>query len=140
MQVADCRMGAEQILDLWLDLDANPDAEMLGLVDALCAAGTRQVIATNNEARRAAYIENRMGMGDRMERVFASGPMGIAKPDPGYFVHIAGEMDVPGSEFFFVDDLVENVQAARDAGWQGFHFTDQTRDELIERLRAGVTA
>ena len=140
VRAADCNLDAQQILNLWLGMDANPDAEMLGLVDTLRGAGARQFIATNNEARRAAYIENQMGMGAVMERIFASGPMGIAKPDPGYFAHIAEVLDVPASEILFVDDLAANVQAAIDAGWQGFHFTDQTRGELIERLRAGVQA
>ena len=125
----------EEILTRWLAMDACPDAEMIALVDALQAAGTRQIIATNNEARRAAYIADAMGFGRRVERIFASGPMRVAKPDARYFAHITDELGVDPGEMLLVDDKPENIHAAIDAGWQGFHFSDRTRAELIGRLR-----
>lgn len=138
--LADCRMNARQILEFWLDLDAKPDHEMLALVGALKQAGTRQVIATNNEAQRAAYIAGEMGMDMRVERIFASGTMGIAKPDPDYFTHITAQLGVGPDQMFFVDDLDENIEGARAAGWTAFHFTPETREALIERLRPGDSA
>ena len=125
----------DDILATWLEMDAKPDAEMMALVEALGRAGTRQVVATNNEARRAAYIADQMGMAARVERVFASGPMGVAKPHPRYYSCVTAALDADPGDILFVDDKLENVTAAMDAGWQGFHFTDQSRNDLIERLR-----
>ncbi|MEM9062385.1 MAG: HAD-IA family hydrolase [Pseudomonadota bacterium] len=135
----ECRMDARAILDYWLEQDARPDTEMLSLVDDLKQAGARQIIATNNEALRAAYISGQMGMAARMERVFASGPMGVAKPDARYFRHIEESLDAAPESFFFIDDRSDNVDAAIDAGWQAYHFTPGTRAALIERLQPGGT-
>ena len=130
-----CKIDAGEILHFWLEADARPDPEMLALVDDLNAAGTRQVIATNNDPRRTAYIANEMGMSGRVERIFASGNIGIAKPDTGYFRHITDALETTPSNMFFVDDLKANVDAAVEAGWQGYHFTLETRDALIDKLR-----
>ncbi|MEL6242022.1 MAG: HAD family hydrolase [Pseudomonadota bacterium] len=51
-------------------------------------SNARHVIGTNNERRRAAYIEDQMSFGSLVEQVFASGRIGHAKPDPEFFGHI----------------------------------------------------
>ena len=135
--VTRCRMNAREILELWLDLDAKPDAEMLALVDELNQSGARQIIATNNEARRAAYIGTEMGMDARVEHIFASGPMRVAKPDPAYFTYITTKLGVGADQMLFIDDLQKNVEAAGAAGWNTFHFTADSRDGLIRKLRLG---
>ena len=131
-----CKMSAAEILAFWLEQDARPDAEMVALVERLKAHGVRQIITTNNEARRAAYISDEMGFGARMERVFASGPMGVAKPDAGYYEQIAAEMGLPAGDLILIDDKAENVEAAIASGWQGFHFTGARRKTLIGMLEA----
>ena len=126
---------AEDVLAYWLEMGTVLDPELIALVDALNAAGTRQVIATNNEARRATYIADCMGLAARVDRIFPSGSIGVAKPDPGYYAPITVVLEADPSEVLLVDDKAENVEAAMGAGWQGFHFTRETRGELIARLR-----
>jgi putative hydrolase of the HAD superfamily len=98
------------------------------------AAGIRQIIATNNEHRRSAYIENDMGYGARVEKLFSSGRMGVAKPDEGYFRAIEGEMGLCGDQILLVDDYRQNVKAAAGCGWQVHHFVEDGHDALAERL------
>lgn len=58
---------------------------------------------------------------DLFDRIFASHVMGIRKPERKAFDHISQAIGVaPGSIVFF-DDLLENVQAASAAGFQGVH-------------------
>lgn len=136
-KAVECRINAQEILALWLELDAKPDAEMLALFDELNQTGVRQIIATNNEARRADYIYRNMEMGARVEKVFASGPMGVGKPDQAFFAHITSELGVGAEQMFFIDDVLANVSGARSAGWEAFHFTPESRTALIEKLRSG---
>lgn len=113
---------APEILDYWFEQDNLPDERTLSLFAPLSRRGVRHVMATNNEIHRAGYIEKEMGFGGRMERIFAAGRMGIAKPDTAYFAHIETELGLQPQALLLVDDLEENVEAARSRGWQGFHF------------------
>ena len=134
----DTKMTAQQILDYWLAADARPDTEMLAMVQDLQARGIRQVIATNNEARRAAYISHDMGVAALVDQVFASGPMGFAKPDPAFYRHISQTLDANPGEMLMVDDKLANVTAAQDLGWHGFHFTPRSRAAFPDFLKALV--
>lgn len=123
---------APEILDYWFTQDALPDSRTLSFIEPLKARGLRHVMATNNEARRTAFIEETMGFGARMERIFAAGRMGIAKPDAAYFVHIETELGITPEALLLIDDLEENVAAARGRGWQAFHFEEGAHDLLKE--------
>ncbi len=130
--------GADALLAYWFEHDALPDPDVGLMMDALCELGVRQVIVTNNEIRRARYIEREMGFGTRVERVFASGRMGVRKPDPAYFAHVTDVLDVEPERVLLIDDHPDNVAAAAACGWQAFHFTDVTRDRLRTTLGLGV--
>ena len=125
----------EVVLEYWLSKDARVDDEVLGWAAACALPG---VIATNNERHRADYIWRRMGFQDRMQRMFASGPMGVKKPDGGFFAAIEVWSGLEPGEILLVDDAEKNIQAAAARGWQVFHFTDETRGGLPEVL--GVSA
>ncbi|KUF12420.1 HAD family hydrolase [Pseudoponticoccus marisrubri] len=122
--------GAE-FLAYWFEKDAHPDPELQRLIAAHPA---RHVIGTNNEHHRCRYIEEEMGYAAIVERVFSSGRMGAAKPDPGFFAQIERWSGLAPSRILLVDDLAANIAAARARGWQGFHFTDDSRDALPVRL------
>ncbi len=121
------------LLDYWFAKDARPDADVLSLLPRLAI---RQVIGTNNEARRARYIETEMGFAEKVEHVFASGRMGVAKPDTAFFDAIRNWADIPAADILLIDDHQPNVEAAIASGWQGAHFTDETRDTVLAQLGA----
>lgn len=118
---------SDTVLDYWFTKDALPDAEVLGW---LKASDARHVIGTNNEARRAAFIEGTMGFGGIVEHIFASGRMGVAKPDDGFWEAIEAWSGIAPADILLVDDHAPNVEAAKARGWQGYHFTDDTRAGL----------
>lgn len=123
-----------EILDYWFTRDALPDERTLAYFEPLKARGLRHVMATNNEAHRTAFIEDAMGFSDRVERIFAAGRIGIAKPDTAYFAHIEAQLDVAPEALLLVDDLEENVLSARSRGWQAFHFQKGAHDLLEQAL------
>ena len=117
----------EVVLDYWLSKDANADDEVVAWADACPLPG---VIATNNERHRAAYMWDKMGFSRRMQHIFASGPLGVKKPDGAFFAAIEGWSGFDPAEILLVDDAEKNIQAAAARGWQTFHFTDATRQDL----------
>jgi putative hydrolase of the HAD superfamily len=50
---------------------------------------------------------------------FASYELGMAKPDPAAFEHVANTMGLDPEEILFVDDNPINVEGARLSGFQG---------------------
>ena len=122
------------VLDYWLAKDAHADEQVLGW---LAACGVPGVIATNNEAHRAGYIWNAMGFSGRTQRIFASGVMGVKKPDAGFFQQIEAWSGLEPADILLIDDAEKNIAAAAARGWQVFHFTDETRGGLPQVL--GVT-
>lgn len=120
-------LDPEAFLAYWFEQDALPDREVIGLMTS--SAG-RHVIGTNNEARRASFIETQMGFTDCVEHVFASGRMSCAKPDDAFFQPIERWSNLPPAQHVLIDDTTKNVEAAQRRGWAGFHFTDASRSTL----------
>jgi putative hydrolase of the HAD superfamily len=121
----------KDVLDYWLGKDARADPQVL---DWLAACPIPGVIATNNETHRADYIWTRMGFSARMQHIFASGRLGVKKPDPQFFQHIEDWCGLAPADILLIDDADKNIAAAAARGWQVFHFTDATRAKLPEVL------
>ncbi len=125
---------AETVLDYWLTKDAYPDPQVLAWMAACAFPG---VIATNNEAHRARYMWEIMGFRDKVQKIFASGPLGFKKPDARFFAAIEDWSGFAPTDILLIDDAEKNIAAAAARGWQTFPFNDATRDRLPEVL--GIT-
>ena len=66
------------------------------------------------------------------EEIIVSAEVGIAKPDSRMFLHDCDQIGGDASNIVFVDDMVENVNAAIDIGMHGILFenTEQTLTDL----------
>ncbi len=122
--------GVDALLEYWFENDALPDPEVGAVMDTLNDRGFRQVIVTNNESRRATYIEGEMGFGERVERVLSSGRMGVRKPAAAFFALVTETLEVEPGQMLLIDDCPKNIPAAISSGWRAFHFTGDTRHEL----------
>ena len=65
------------------------------------------------------------------ERNFYSHEMGMRKPNPAIFEKALEETGLDPRETLFVDDLIENVEAAKAVGINGLHIEAGT---LLEAL------
>lgn len=59
----------------------------------------------------------------RFEQVVASCHLGVRKPDASFFERLLDAVDAASHEVLFVDDRVENVEAARAIGLRAHRFT-----------------
>ena len=66
-------------------------------------------------------------------QVFASGFVGLRKPDLGFFRMVTEKSRLLPERMVFVDDKTENVDAARKVGLCGIRF--ESTDGLFDRLR-----
>lgn len=87
------------------------------------------------DGARAAVVD-KFRLGEVTDTVVISAEEHLAKPDPRIFRLAAERLDVHPDEAIFVDDVLENVQAARSVGMQGVQFknTAQTIAEITKQL------
>jgi putative hydrolase of the HAD superfamily len=73
---------------------------------------------------------------DAFDQMYISAEMGLVKPDPEIYHAVVTDLKRTPEEIVFVDDFIENVAAAREAGWQAVHFRSRegTLTELAEYL------
>lgn len=69
---------------------------------------------------------------DHFDGIIISSEVGIMKPDARIY-HLAAEsVEAAPAEALFIDDFIENVEAARRTGMQAIHFKDP--DRVLKQL------
>ncbi len=86
---------------------------------------------TNNNALHWARFPELPALFDAS---FASHLTGLLKPDPEAFEHVLRELDVRADQVYFLDDLAQNVEAARKVGMRAVQV--RTFAEVEPALRA----
>lgn len=123
------RCTTAEMMDYWFARDLKPCDDLLAFIDTLRAGGIRCFLGTNNERHRATYIWENL-LKDRMDGLFTSGLMGVAKPDPAFYLHIQNAIGCRPEGILFVDDIAENVAAARGVGWHAIQYGDHAAGRL----------
>jgi putative hydrolase of the HAD superfamily len=126
----------------------EPYPEVPATLGTLRQRGYRLAVISNTFPSLETSIQA-MGLHDYFESFTASALVGIEKPEPGIYVDALEAIGVAAAESIFVDDLVENVLAARALGFTAFHlnrrldaphwdeFTIHSLTDLLEYLEVG---
>jgi glucose-1-phosphatase len=93
-------------------------------------------VLSNAWSGMRAYIEETWRIHEAFDRLFISAELGLAKPDPRIYPLITRELGVLPEEAVFIDDFIENIQAAQAAGLHGVLFQNpqQARTDLDHLL------
>jgi putative hydrolase of the HAD superfamily len=102
----------QQIRAVFAQLD--PVLEGRAALAAVRASGVTCVLATNQDTLRTAHM--RPVYEPLVDRCYFSAEVGLAKPDPAYFLHIAGDLRLEVEELLLIDDGRDNIAAARTLG------------------------
>ncbi|MEV6106068.1 HAD-IA family hydrolase [Streptomyces sp. NPDC051940] len=108
----------------------HADEEVVALLRA-ARTHLRLVLVTNATLRVEEDLAA-LGLSDLAHEVVSSARVGIAKPDPGIYEIAVSRAGVPAQRCLFVDDRLENVEAAASLGLQTLHF--RSAGELRGRL------
>lgn len=84
----------------------------------------RRVVLLSNATDRLDADLARLGVEDEVDGVNATWRIGLAKPDPAVYRHVASDLDLPTSACAFVDDSPRHVAGAEAAGMVAHLFTD----------------
>jgi 2-haloacid dehalogenase len=123
----------------WPEMVAGVLEEGVALVDRLDAANVPLFGLTNWSAETFPYAWERFDVLRKFREIVVSGRVGLVKPDPQIFALMHAEIDkqLPGiapDELVFIDDNLNNAQAATALGWHGVHYTGALETET--KLRA----
>ncbi|MFQ6102210.1 MAG: HAD family hydrolase [Anaerolineae bacterium] len=99
------------------------DEELVALIRHLRDEGYRTALLSNAPTSLPQHLE-RLGIADAFEVVVVSGCEGLMKPDPAIFHLTLERLGVEPQQAVFVDDMVHNVDAARELGIHTVQFVD----------------
>ena len=91
--------------------------DALPALQELRGAGYRLAVMANQPVEAMAFLQTLP-----VDRVATSAGWGVAKPDPAFFDHVAGEVGVAAERIAYIGDRVDNdVLPARRAGMLAVH-------------------
>lgn len=110
-------------INYWLEKDLNWYEEVVSLADELCLRKQELFVTTNQDKLRSARIRALPQIQKIFCRVITSSDLGVAKPNPEFFLQ-AAKILCPAKEekIILIDDDSNNVMSAVEAGWVGIHF------------------
>lgn len=79
-------------------------------------------VISNAWATSRQIITDKFGLSDAFDIIVLSGEEGVAKPDARIYNIALERLGLPPTEAIFVDDLGENIAAARALGMRGVQF------------------
>jgi putative hydrolase of the HAD superfamily len=99
------------------------------------ARGKRVGMLSNGIPEVMSRLRVERALDEWFDTVVVSYELGLVKPDPAIYEACLDRLKVPPARVLFVDDRLENVEAAAQLGWQTLHFTGE---DVVARLRAMV--
>ena len=147
MQALGWDIDVEDALRCWFEADFVAQSAVVDAANDWSRRGIRVVLATNQEIRRAQYIEPRLAALIPLGGIAFSGALGLLKDDPAFYAAAERQLGITPerTSVVFVDDTEANVEAARRHGWRSLPFsTDsdwrQATEQAIESARADRSA
>lgn len=116
-------VSSEALLEYWFARDARLEKTLLQDIATLRRDGLIAALASNQEHLRARYLSERLGLAAHVDHFYYSAAIGARKPDSAFYRHIEQSLGEPPETLLLIDDTVENVRAARQAGWRAVHWT-----------------
>lgn len=107
-------LDVAEMIRLWNEAPARLNEEVMAFVRRLRREAPVSII-TNGTSRLPVELRQ-LGIEDEFDYIFNTSDLGVNKPDPEVYRMITKRVGVDLTESFFVDDLVENVEAAAALG------------------------
>jgi 2-haloacid dehalogenase len=116
----------------WARMLGEPLAGTVALLDELAHTGVPLYALSNWSAEKFPVAVERYEFLRRFRGIVISGAVGIKKPDPRIYQHLASAYALSPPSTLFIDDSHANVAAARALGFVALRFTspEVLSDEL----------
>lgn len=111
------QLSAETLRSYWFENDSRLDHVLLEALAARRARGVSIFLATNQEHMRAKYLMEERGLAAHVDGILYSAALGCRKPSQEFYRLANEHAGVAAEDIVFIDDIRENVEAARAFGW-----------------------
>jgi len=112
----------EELTQLWSRIFTKQKEGRLLFEDAK-RSNVPVYLLSNIAKHHVDAIENNWpGIFEEINGKFFSYQIGVRKPHPDIYRHALNELGVEGNQCFFVDDLPDNIEAARSLGMNAHQF------------------
>ena len=109
--------------DMWDDYLGSPNDELIDYFGGL-RSRCRTGIISNSAVGARVREQERYGFDDLCELIVYSHEVGVSKPDRRIYEITCERMNLQPAEAVFLDDVEENVVAARELGFHAVWFVD----------------
>jgi len=115
----------------------NIDYELVQFLKS-CRSKYKTAILSNawKNLRRVLAESYNIVEGQTVDHILISAELEIAKPNPEIYKILADTLDCAYEEILFVDDFIENIQAAKSLGIQTIHY--QPGLDLINEIKSDL--
>ncbi len=115
---------------LWEEI-FTPNIAMVDFFRAQKASGKNVFLLSNIGPIHASYIERVYPFITEADGRVYSFEEGLMKPDPRIFERLTSKFQIEPNAAIYIDDIAENVDAAREAGYHGFVYNHRNHDEFL---------
>lgn len=126
--------GSRELREIWNGLLARP---VEGIDELLTRARQRYHVAFLSNCNEVHEEEIARRFGNLFledERIVYSHHCGSSKPDRQIYQRMLELLEAPAGDVIFIDDMLENVRAARQAGIEAYQFESVSQmTELLEK-------
>lgn len=127
-------MGVSWTLDdltrLWSRLFTKHE-DGRALYDEAKQQGATVCLLSNIAMHHVNAIENNWpGIFEGVDRKFFSYQIGVRKPHPDIYRHVLDQLGVEGLQCFFIDDLPDNIEAARSVGINAHQYIPENHVQI----------
>ncbi len=128
---------AEFMADLWHWYCGDVDQELMAYAAGLRPAYLTGILSNSADGARREE-QARYSFAELFDVIIYSDEAGFAKPDPRAYALLCAELRVASGELVFLDDVPENVEAARRLGIHGLlHRSSAQSIDAISSLLPG---
>jgi len=131
----DHNISIKRFRALWLQMLGEEIDDTGLIINELAEKKYKLALLSNVDPWHFKYCEQKFPVLNKFSKTFLSYKMEMKKPDPEIYQQVAKELDVKPEECLFIDDMLENVDAAKQVGYDAIRFVNpgQLRGELVNR-------
>jgi putative hydrolase of the HAD superfamily len=116
------RLPYEAFCVAWSDMFWEDEAVIRLIAEA--PVEKRYLLSNTNDIHWTFIRERYPHVLEPFDRLVASHELGLEKPDPAIYEWVVRDSGYPAAAHLFIDDIRENVEAARGVGMDGIVHTD----------------